>query len=289
MENQIINEFLDDCRASGKSLGTIKQYSLAINEFMEFINKRFTIKINEIELMHIKSYLVFLTDIKQNAAITRRKKVSAIKAFFKYLKSIRKVKLNPLDDLDSIKINRKIPKYFSIDECKAIINGITGRNSIRDKTIILLFLNTGMRLSELISLNIVDIKGDYLVITGKGNKERTIYLSKPIQEQLQEYLKSRRQVKTNALFISERGKMINKNTVQQMIKSILNNTGIGGKTHTLRHTFATQLYQTGKVDLRQLQELLGHSDISTTTIYTRVAKKELQRVAENNPLNILIT
>ena len=292
MNNQLINNFLDDCRASGKSKGTVEQYSLAIKEFAEFIEEKYfkfqITNLNKIELIHIKSFLVYLTDKKGNQAVTRRKKISALKTFFKYLKSIGKVRINPIEDLDSIKVTKKIPKYFTIEECKNLLDNVGERNQVRNQTIILLFLNTGMRLSELVSLNIQDVNKDCLTITGKGDKERTVYLSQPLQEQLQKYLKQRPKVKAKALFVSERGNRLNKSTIQQMIKNILNKTGIEGKTHKLRHTFATQLYQSGEADLRQLQEMLGHSDISTTTIYTQVAKKELQQVAENNPLNCLI-
>ena len=292
MNNQLINNFLDDCRASGKSKGTVEQYSLAVNEFAEFIEEKYfkfqITNLNKIELIHIKSFLVYLTDKKGNQAVTRRKKISALKTFFKYLKSIGKVRINPIEDLDSIKVTKKIPKYFTIEECQNLLDNVGERNQVRNQTIILLFLNTGMRLSELVSLNIQDVNKDCLTITGKGDKERTVYLSQPLQEQLQKYLKQRPKVKAKALFVSERGNRLNKSTIQQMIKNILNKTGIEGKTHKLRHTFATQLYQSGEADLRQLQEMLGHSDISTTTIYTQVAKKELQQVAENNPLNCLI-
>lgn len=292
MTNQLINDFLNDYRAAGKSKGTIEQYSLAVKEFINFIEKKYfkfiVGNLNKIELTHIKSFLVYLTDEQNNQAVTRRKKISALKMFFKYLKSIEKIKANLIDDLDSIKVSRKIPKYFEIEECKNIINSMHDRNKVRNETIILLFLNTGMRLSELVSLNIQDIGKNSLTITGKGDKERPIYLSLQIQDQLQKYLKERPEIKTNALFVSERGNRIDKGTVQQMIKTTLYNAGLQGKTHKLRHTFATLLYQSGKVDLRQLQEMLGHSDISTTTIYTQVAKKALQQVAENNPLNCLI-
>jgi site-specific recombinase XerD len=294
MKNQIVEDFSNDCRATGKSLGTVEQYNLAIKEFIRFVESKYFKfhlgNLNKIELTQIKSYLVYLTDVKKNQAITRRKKISALKMFFKYLKSIGKVKTNPVDDLDSIKVNKKIPKYFSIEECQEILNNIGERNQVRNKTIIELFFSTGMRLSELISLNVRDIQDIHknaITIIGKGNKERTIYLSQQIQEQLQKYLKQRPMVKTNALFISERGDRIDKGTIQQMIKSALNKAGLEGKTHTLRHTFATQLYQSG-VDIRKLQKMLGHSDISTTTIYTQVDEKDLQQVAENNPLNNLI-
>jgi site-specific recombinase XerD len=295
MTNQLINDFLNDCRASDKSKGTVEQYYLAVKEFIEFIEKKYfkfqVSNLNKIELTHLKFYLVYLTDDKENQAITRRKKISALKMFFKYLKSIGKIKINPVDGLDSIKTKRKIPKYFEIGECQKILNNIQNRNQLRNETIILTYLNTGMRLSELISLNVSDIQNikadDNLTITGKGNKDRHIYFSKKILDQIHKYLESRPNVKTNALFISERGNRINKVTVQQMIKRVLELAGLQGKTHKLRHTFATQQYQSG-VDLRKLQELLGHSDISTTQIYTQVAKKDLQQAAENNPLNILM-
>jgi site-specific recombinase XerD len=294
MKNQMVDEFLDDCRASGNSIGTVEQYRLTIEEFIKYVESKYfkfqVSNLNKIELTHIKSYLVYLTDVKKNQAMTRRKKISALKMFFKYLKSINKVKINPVEGIAAIKIDKKIPKYFNFNECQQLLNNVRSRNQTRNKIIIQLFLSTGMRLSELVSLNIQDIRSirdDNITITGKGDKERTIYMSQQIQKQLQEYLKQRPAVKTNALFVSERGNRINKGTVQQMIKTALNNAGLPGKTHKLRHTYATQLYQNG-VDLRKLQELLGHSDISTTTIYTQVAKKELQQIAENNPLNSLI-
>lgn len=292
MKNQIVNDFLDDCRASGKSLGTVEQYSLAVEEFINFIEFKYfkfmVGNLNKIELTHIKSFLVYLTDIKNNQAITRRKKVSALKMFFKYLKSIGKVKINLVAELDPIKANRKIPKYFAIEECHELLNCLEDRNKVRNKTIIVLFLITGMRLSELVSLNIQDVNKNCLTITGKGDKERTIYLSQQIQEQLQSYLKLRQKVKTNALFISERGNRIDKGSVQHMIKTTLQKAGLQGKTHMLRHTFATLQYQGGTANLAQLQEMLGHASISTTMIYTHVDKKELQQVAESNPLNSLI-
>ncbi len=214
--------------------------------------------------------------------------MSALKMFFKFLQSLEKIEKDLFAHIEPIKVGRKIPIYFTFGDCEKILEKIEKRNNIRNKTIILLFLNTGMRLSELVSLDVQDIKGDSLVIKGKGNKERTIYLSEQIQEQLKKYLKTRPQVDNDALFLSERKKRINKVTIQQMIKSLIDKAELIGKTHTLRHTFATLLYQTKKADLRQLQEMMGHSNISTTTIYTQVAKKDLQKVAEDNPLNNLM-
>jgi integrase/recombinase XerD len=294
MKNQMVSDFLDDCRAAGKSLGTVEQYKITVNEFIDFIEKKYfkfqVSNLNKIELIHIKSYLVFLTDVKKNQSITRRKKISAIKMFFKYLKSIGKIKNNPTDELDVIKVKRKIPKYFSIDECKSLLNNLGNRNKIRNETIIFLFLNTGMRLAELASLNVEDVnKKNNLTIIGKGDKERTIYLTPPVQEQIQKYLQQRPNVSTNALFVSERGDRIDKSGIEQMVKSALKRSNISGKTHTLRHSFASHLLKSGKVNLRQLQEMLGHSDISTTAIYTHIDKEELQQVAEANPLNALFS
>lgn len=289
-----MNDFIDNCRALEKSVKTIEQYKLIITEFIDFIEVeyfKFQISnLNKIESSHINSFLIYLTDKKGNQAITRRKKMSVLKSFFKYLKPVGKLKSNPVEEIESIKIKRKIPKYFAMDECKNIIQNVGDRNQVRNETIVLLYLNTGMRLSELVALNIQDIhniRNNTLTITGKGNKERKIYFSPQIQEQIQNYLKERPKVKTSALFISERGSRMGKGAVQHMIKSALAKTGLTGNTHMLRHTFATQLYQSG-VDIRKLQKMLGHSDISTTTIYTQVAEKDLQEIAQNNPLNALI-
>lgn len=295
MTNQLISNFLNDCRAIGKSEETIKQYGSNVREFVNFIEKKYfkfqVGNLNKIELIHIKEFLIYLTNEQGNKAITRRKKISVLKTFFKYLKSIGKIKTNPANDIDSIKVDKKIPKYFAIEECKDILSNVEGRNKLRDEVIILLFLNSGMRLSELISLNVKDVQNIHentITITGKGNKERNVYISQPVQDKIQKYLSERPKVKTSALFVSERGNRISNRTVQQMIKKNIGVAGLIGKTHMLRHTFATQLYQSGKADLRQLQELLGHSDISTTTIYTQVAKKELQQIIENNPLGVLV-
>jgi len=295
MTNQLIDDFLNNRRAAGKSKGTIEQYGLDVKEFVEFIEKKYCkfiiANLNKIELTHIDSYLVYLTDVKENKAITRRKKISALKMFFKYLKSTDRIKINPINDLESIVVEKRIPKHFEIDECETIINSVDKRNKMRNETIILLYLGTGMRLSELISLNVSDfqkIKNNSLTIIGKRNKERHIYFSQQIQEQLQKYLESRPKARIDALFVSERGNRINKVTVQQMISKVLKYAGLQGSTHKFRHTFATLMYQSGKVDLPMLQKLLGHSDISTTKIYTQVAEKSLQQAVENNPLNILI-
>lgn len=290
--NQLVESFLNDYRSLGKSSGTIIQYKLAIEEFVNFINtKYFEFKeenLNQINLSHIKAFQIYLVDEKKNQAISRRKKMSALKMFFRFLQSLEKIEKDLFVHVEPIKIGRKIPIYFTFGDCEKILGKIEKRNNIRNKTIILLFLNTGMRLSELVSLNVQDIKGDSLVIKGKGNKERTVYLSEQIQDQLKKYLQVRPRIENDALFLSERGKRINKGTIQQMIKTLLDKAEIKGKTHTLRHTFATLLYQTKKADLRQLQEMMGHSNISTTTIYTQVAKKDLQKIANDNPLNNLM-
>jgi site-specific recombinase XerD len=295
MKYGIIEDFVNEYKINGKSPKTIEQYQATVEEFISFIeDKYFKFQLNtlnKIELPHIKSFLGYLTD-KNNAPITKRKKLSVLKSFFRYLRSINKINSNPIEGFVSvIKVEKRLPRYFDFDECQSIVNNVTGRNALRNKTIILLFLNTGMRLSELVSLNIEDIKNinkDHTII-GKGNKERPIYISQQMIQQLQYYVNQRPDAITNALFLSERKSRISNREVQSIIQNVLKKCDIKGKTHTFRHTFATQLYQSEKADLRQLQLLLGHSDISTTTIYTQVAKKDLQQIAETNPFNDLIT
>jgi site-specific recombinase XerD len=295
MKYGIVEDFINEYKINGKSPKTIEQYQAGIEEFISFIEKNYfkfqLSNLDKIELIHVKAFLGKLTD-KNNVPITKRKKLSVLKSFFRYLKSTNKIKNNPIDGMiNTIKVDKRLPKYFNIEECHDILKNIRGRNELRDKTIVLLFLNTGIRLSELVSLNIEDVKNinkDHTII-GKGNRERAIYISEQMIQQLQYYVNQRPAVETNALFLSERKVRISNRQIQTIVKNILNRCNIKGKTHTFRHTFATLKYQSKEADIRQLQLLLGHSDISTTTIYTQVAKKDLQQIAEKSLFNDLIT
>jgi site-specific recombinase XerD len=291
MKNQLIKEFVDNYKVADKSMHTINQYEAILKNFFCFIEKNyFSISIQhlkKIDHVCIKAYLSFLMS-NGNKAISRKKKLSVLKTFFKYLQSVNKILVNPVDNNIKIKTGRKLPVYFTLEECKRILELIGTRNHLRNETIILLFLNTGMRLSELVSLNVRNINGKSITIKGKGNKERKIYLSEPMMQKLHDYINSGSEIKNEALFLSERDKRISNSAVQQMIKEVLLTAQLPGSVHTLRHSFATQQLLSKNANLKQLQELLGHADLSTTAIYTHVANPELQEIANNNPFNVLI-
>jgi len=188
---------------------------------------------------------------------------------------------------------KRLPKYLNVDESKKLLSSVTPENTKypeRDFAIITLFLNCGMRLSELVGINLKNIKGDTLTIIGKGNKERTVYLNKACIAAINDYLKTRpvNGVKDkDALFLSERKQRISKNTVQHIVKKFIKEAGLDPNrysTHKLRHTAATLMYKYGKVDIKTLQELLGHESISTTEIYTHIDNQQIKDAVESNPL-----
>ncbi len=198
---------------------------------------------------------------------------------------------NPAIDLETPKKNSRLPVALTLDESKGMLTSISGSNEKRDYAIITLFLNCGLRLSELIGIDIDKIKGDTLTVIGKGNKERTIYLNDVCVEAIENYLAVRPEANPGhekALFISNRKTRFTQRGVQHMVDKYLNEAGLAGKNyspHKLRHTAATLMYQYGHVDIRALQELLGHESVSTTQIYTHIDKEQLRDAVKNNPLN----
>lgn len=279
----MIDSFINFLRGvSGKSEGTIKEYERNLKEFVEFVQK----DIKEIEKSDVYNFMGFLQS-KGNSAATRSAKLSAIKSFFKHLKSVGMIEDNVADDIEKPKIERKIPKVFNIEDVGSLVENIHTRNYLRDRLIISLFLSTGCRLSELVGINLTDIKGNELTLRGKGNKQRKVYLTETLQAYLQDYIKIRPRLKDSALFVSERGNRVHKTTIQRLIKTVFEHAGIEGSTHTLRHTCATLMYDNGE-DLRTIQEALGHADLSTTQIYTHVSNKKVKDAIVNNPVNSLL-
>lgn len=294
MENTLLNNYIKFLKSNGnKSDNTIEQYKNDLNIWFNYMTTNyFTISkdtIEKVELSHIHNFLFYLTE-KKNASTTRRRKISTLKSFFNYLQSLGLIKINVMINVESPKIEKNIPKHFDIEECKKLATITHGRNIIRDETIIKLFLSTGMRLSELVSLNVENITKNTVIIKGKGNKERTIYLSKPMLEQLDKYIQVRKQSKDNALFLNEKGTRLQKSGVQRVIRDVIKAAGLDDDhvlVHVLRHSFATLNYQ-NNVDIRALQKMLGHENISTTQIYTHVSDKKLSEVAENSIINSII-
>ena len=311
-----LNAFLDySITILNKSPNSIKEYNYDLAMFLKFIKIHFgltnekdfeKITINDISIETIKkiklddihAFISFLaTDLKSKAA-TRARKVSSIRIFFKYLSTKADIlEINPAQNLETPKQDKRIPKYLTLEDSKKLLEAAANednRNPERDHAIITLFLNCGMRLSELVNINIKDIKFDdcKLNVIGKGNKERTIYLNKACMKAISEYLEVRPKegVKSdskNALFLSERKEKISNRTVQYIIKKELMQAGLDANkysVHKLRHTAATLMYQYGNVDIRALQELLGHASISTTEIYTHVENEQVRNAVESNPL-----
>ena len=314
-----LNSFLDyTVTILNKSPNTVKEYNYDLAMFLRFIKMRFgmtneeefsniTIKdiplntIKKIKLDDIHSFLSYLTTNYHSKAATRARKASSIRVFFNYLcAKANLIEVNPAQNLETPKLDRRLPKYLSLEDSRKLLNVTANddnRNAKRDYAILTLFLNCGMRLAELVGINIndIDFSENKMTVIGKGNKERTIYLNKACVNAIKDYLEVRPKegIKTdklnskNALFLSERKERISRRTVQHIVDKELLAAGLDTKkysTHKLRHTAATLMYQYGNVDIRALQEVLGHESISTTEIYTHVANEQARDAIENNPL-----
>ena len=218
------------------------------------------------------------------------RKIAAIRSFFKYLTVKAKLlEENPVQDLDSPKIPKTLPHYLTLEESKRLLSVVDGKNKERDYCILCIFLNCGLRISELVGLNLQDDHGDSLRILGKGSKERVVYLNNACREALDRYLAVRSEIappRTTAMFLSNRRTRISCDSVQVMVKKNLTRAGLDASqysTHKLRHTAATLMLQNG-VDVRTLQEVLGHEHLNTTQIYTHVDNDQLRTAAAANPL-----
>ena len=247
----------------------------------------------------IYDFFIYVSTERRNNASSKSRKLSAIKSFYKYLCQKRKImEKNPAIDMEAPKKKQSLPKFLSIEESVSLLNAIENdtesKSKERDYAIVTLFLNCGMRLSELVGINLNDIDRELrsLRVLGKGNKERIVYLNDACRDALIKYFKVRRgdkfkQLNTNALFISKQYKRISNKTVQWLVYKYLSLAGLDYKhysTHKLRHTAATLMYQTGKVDVRVLKEILGHEQLNTTQIYTHVSNKGMEDAINNNPL-----
>jgi len=310
----LLNCFLDYLdSALDKSQNTIKEYNYDLVTFLKYLkltdlnldtNSK-EILINDITIDDLKkltlddlyTYTSYLKNVKKNNAATRARKVASLKAFFNYLCMTQKLlDINPAQNLETPKIGKRLPKYLTLEESQQLLKNvekIDSRNELRDYAIITLFLNCGMRLSELTGINIGDIDFDNnkLNVIGKGNKERTIYLNNACMDAITNYMSSRPKTglkidSKSALFLSERKERISQRTVQEIVKKYLTATGLSKySTHKLRHTAATLMYKYGNVDIRALQQLLGHESISTTEIYTHVDNEIIRNAVEANPLS----
>ena len=251
--------------------------------------------IREITLHDLYEYLSYTLRDRLNNANSRARKVSSLKSFFKYL--LNKAKLiafNPAAELDAPKKPKTLPKYLSLDESKKLLESIDGTYKYRDYAIITIFLNCGLRLSEMAGINLKDIHEDKLTVFGKGAKERTVYLNAACVNAISDYVKNERPkdgIKSphkDALFLSRLNQRISVKTIQHIVKKHLEAAGLDTakySVHKLRHTAATLMYRYGHVDVRVLQEILGHTDLSTTQIYTHLDDEQLRSASMANPLS----
>lgn len=308
---QIVQQYLLYLEAiKGHSELSVIEYASDLRTFFRFIAKEKglvsndtpddEIDISPIDINFIKKitlndaykFLVYCKNVRKNNENTRARRVIAIRRFFIYITDNQGLlENNPMKNLDIPKSKKALPKYLTLEEAQRLLSVIDGPYKERDYAIITLFLNCGMRLSELVSIDYNDIKADgSLVITGKGNKERTVYLNNACLKAIADYMKKRPNdgVKDKALFLSSRNQRISPKTVQHIVYENLDKAGLGDRglsVHKLRHTAATLMYQHGNVDLLLLKEILGHENLGTTEIYTHITQDAAKKAIDSNPLN----
>ncbi|MBN2558379.1 MAG: tyrosine recombinase XerC [Clostridia bacterium] len=244
-------------------------------------------------LSDMYAYMTYLSRSRGASSRSRARKAATVKSFYKYLFSkARLIPSNPAQELESPRLSKELPRYLSLEESKTLLACIDGRYHSRDFAIIVMLLNCGLRVSELVGINISHIRdNDTLVVRGKGNKDRTIYLNDACIFAINEYLKVRPKSSAddpNALFLSMQGKRISRKTIHYTLKKYFLKAGLDAEkysAHKLRHTAATLMYRHGNVDIRALQGILGHKSISTTEIYTHVDNEKLRKAVESNPLS----
>ena len=306
----------------GCSPKTVEEYLLDLRTFFRYLiasdrgihpdsDEFVEIDISRIDVDYIRGittdqvydFLLYTGSVRRNMWSSKSRKLSAIKGLFKFM-TIKRGYLtdNPVANIESPKKKKTLPKFLSLEESKllldAVRNDIESKSRLRDLCIITLFLNCGMRLSELVGLNIPDIDREltHIRVLGKGSKERIIYLNEACQAVFTEYLindrltEKQRRIPEKAVFLSNRDKRISNKTVQAMVYKYLDVAGLGAKhysVHKLRHTAATLMYQSGNVDIRVLKDILGHEQLNTTQIYTHVSDKNMMNAMSANPLSAM--
>lgn len=317
-----------------KSKGTVKEYGYDLSHFLKFLRYRYNgdklpsdtvnpdrlgypevikcINITKLDydflekiiVEDIHAFLFYLKDGYSVGPTTLARRASSIRTLFKYeTKVTKRLKENPTVNLETPKIPKKLPVYLNLEESKRLLKAVENADFNpkasekfidRNSAIITLFLNCGLRLGELIAINISDINlnENKIRIKGKGNKERELYLNKACNKAINNYLKVRpfediEEEHKDALFLSERKFRISRRSVQYIVKNELQKAGINTdkySVHKLRHTAATLMYQHGNVDIRALQKVLGHESIATTEIYTHLNEEQVKEALESNPL-----
>lgn len=320
---QILREFLIyHENIKGQSQLTISEYYLDLRMFLRFIKlmrndmpittrlddidiKDIDIKfIQEIDTSDIFDFLSYLANDRTAnpdsaapeygiSASSRARKLSAVKSFYKYL-TVRTKQLedNPVADLEYPKLRKSLPKYLTLEQSAALLQAVSGPNEKRDYAILMLFLNCGIRRSELVNLNLTDVYEDRIRVVGKGNKERFVYFGSACRKAIDAYLLERNKKvlsDNRALFGSRDNNRISVTAVHRLVKKALLQAGLDStqfSAHKLRHTAATMMLS-GGVDVKTVQEVLGHENLNTTQIYTHIENTELKIAAEANPLSKL--
>ena len=320
---QVLKEFLTyHENIKGQSQLTISEYHLDLRMFLRFIKlmrndmpihtdlddidiKDFNVSMLEtIDTSDVFDFLSYLANDRTSnpnspapdygiSASSRARKLSAIKSFFKYLTVRTKLlQENPVADLEYPKIRKSLPKYLTLEQSAKLLSSVSGINEKRDYAILMLFLNCGIRRSELVGLNISDVYEDRIRVIGKGNKERIVYFGKACRKAIDSYIEERnKKVLTDnrALFGSRNGNRISVTAVHRLVDKALLQAGLDPtqfSAHKLRHTAATMMLS-GGVDVKTVQEVLGHENLNTTQIYTHIESTELKIAAEANPISKL--
>jgi len=298
-----VREFLDYCRTiKGLSEESMAGYYCDLKMFYDFIGqlkkKNITDRlIKGIEFQDLVKFMTYLEKECDNSAVTRSRKVSTLKNYFQYLQNVtRLITVDPTYSLKKPRIEKKKPVSMSLQECEKLFGALDdwSSNYLRDKCILVILLQCGLRLSELINLKVSDVKNIRMIINGKCQKERDAFLSQSCIKAIDNYLEVRKDEKASEenkeyLFLSNRQQKISKGAVQFMVKKYLREAGLNTEkyhVHTTRHTFATMTYEQG-CDILKLAELLGHSNINTSRIYITLKDAELQEITSRNPLNNL--
>lgn len=295
----------------GLSAKTVDEYCMDLRTFFRFLKAKdlgmteysrlAEISVRDIDLDYIRrikaldifEFMNFVADERNNMSSTRQRKSSSLKSFFQYLTVHEKLlSEDPTEQLTPPKAKKALPHFLSLEQSIELLHAVDGPEAERDRCILTLFLNCGMRLSELVAINIRDViqNNSTLRIVGKGNKERIVYLNQACMDAIQSYLAVRPKdgVKDrDALFLSSRKTRISPKTVQFLVKKYLNKIGLSGpgySVHKLRHTAATLMYRYGDVDIRVLQDILGHANLGTTEIYTHTSSSQMEEAINANPL-----
>ena len=307
----IIREFLEyTANVKGRGDLTVEEYYRDLRTFFRFLIKdRGLVKgdaeidsidismvdqemVESVTFSEIVLFLNYCKEDRSNAAATRARKTSSLKDFYHYLTvTTKRIRSNPTEALQAPKKPKKLPKYLTLEDSLRLLQAVEGEYKERDYCILVFFLNCGMRLSELVGINLSDINSEYVLkVKGKGNKERILYLNKACVDALNEYLKVRPVDgirDKNALFISRKRCRMTGKGVYHMVNHYLEKIGLGNQgysPHKLRHTAATLMYQKGGVDIRTLQAILGHENLGTTQIYTHIANEQVEKGLNANPL-----